>query len=392
MVPTLLSFRTSMTDWNSLSDDAFRAEVRGFFAGHFPTHLRGVVGYLTWAEQRDWHRRLHAKGWAAPNWPREHGGMGLDLGKLLILVDERLDAARGPEFGGIVMLGPVLIAYGTPAQKARWLPPMLSGEERWAQGYSEPGSGSDLASLRTAAVLDGDEFVVNGQKIWTTWGLECTHMFALVRTDGSGRKQAGISFLLLDLASPGVTVRGIRNLAGKPDFCEVFFDNVRVPRENLVGELHQGWNVSKALVGHERLLIGNPRHCRTALARLQALGRALGHFDDPGFLDRYTRLAFDVDDLASTYARFCARALAGESLGADVSLLKIWATETLQRITEETVACAGEDGATIGSIALEGSAADVLTPYYIARPTTIGAGTSEIQRNILARGVLGLPG
>jgi len=383
--------RTNMTDWNALSDDAFREEVRRFYAEHYPAHLRNVIGYLTWDEQRDWYRILHAKGWAAPNWPREHGGMGLDAAKLLVFHEERLDAARGPDFGGTVMLGPVLMKFGTPEQKAHYLPRILSGEHLWAQGYSEPGSGSDLAALRTEAVLDGDEFVVNGQKIWTTWALDCNHIFALVRTDKTVKKQEGISFLLIDLKSRGITVRGIRNLAGRHAFCEVFFDNVRVPKENLVGGLNKGWTVSKALVGHERLLIGNPRHCLFALGRLEAVARAQGLMDDAGFVDRYTQLVLDVEDLGATYGRYCDLVRRGEQLGPDVSMLKIWATETLQRITELMVEAAGDAGGTEGMIDFGGEPIDVLTPFYIARPTTIGAGTSEIQRGIMAKFVLNLP-
>ena len=380
-----------MIDWNAMSDDEFRREVRSFYAANFPSHLRNVIGYYTWAEQKAWFRKLYEQGWAAPSWPREHGGMGLDANKLLIFVEERLDLARGPDFGGIVMLGPVLMKFGTPAQQAHYLPRILSGEDLWAQGYSEPGAGSDLASLRTEAMLDGDEFVVNGQKVWTTWGLECTHMFALVRTDKSVKKQAGISFLLLDLKSPGIEVRGIRNIAGQQDFCEVFFDNVRVPRGNLVGALNDGWNVSKALVGHERLLIGNPQHCRRALERLTALANARGLLQEDGFVDRHTQLVLDVEDLAAAYARYCDLARRGAPIGADVSMLKIWATETLQRINEQIVETAADYGGTSGEIDFGDCSIDVLHPFYISRPTTIGAGTSEIQRNIMAKLVLGLP-
>ena len=380
-----------MTDWNAMSDEAFRAEVRSFYAEHCPAHLRHRIGYLTWAEQSDWHAKLYAKGWAAPSWPREHGGMGLDAGKLLIYVDERLDSARGPDFGGIVMLGPVLMKFGTAQQKAQYLPRILSGEQRWAQGYSEPGSGSDLASLATRAVLDTDGFVVTGQKIWTSWALDCTHIFALVRTDPQAKKQAGISLLLIDLKSPGVTVRGIRTLAGEQSFCQVFFDNVRVPRANLVGGLNEGWTVSQALVGHERLLIGNPRHCRFALERLRAIARAQGLWADAAFADRYAQLALDVEDLASAYRRYCDLVKRGETIGPDISILKIWATETLQRITEQMLESANEHGAIGGPVDFGQTEVDVLMPFYIARPTTIGAGTSEIQRNIIARRVLGLP-
>lgn len=380
-----------MIDWNAMSDDAFRSEVRRFYAQHFPAELRDRIGYYTWAEQKAWYAQLYAQGWAAPSWPREYGGMGLEPDKLLILVEERLDVARGPDFGGIVMLGPVLMKFGSPQQKDYYLPRILSGEHLWAQGYSEPGAGSDLASLRTEARLEGDTFVVNGQKIWTTWGLECTHIFALVRTDRSAKKQQGISFLLIDLKSPGIVVRGIRNLAGNTDFCEVFFNDVRVPAANLVGGLHRGWSVSKALVGHERLLIGNPFHCRVALDRLLKIARARRLCEDPYFMDRYAELSMDVDDLAATYARYCDLVRRGETIGPDASMLKIWSTETLQRINDAIIETAGDHGATLGAAEFADQAVDILHPYYISRPTTIGAGTSEIQRNIMAKYVLNLP-
>lgn len=289
------------------------------------------------------------------------------------------------------MLGPVLMKYGNDEQKAYYLPRILSGEDLWAQGYSEPGAGSDLAGLRTEARLEGDTFIVNGQKIWTTWGLECNRLFALVRTAKDVKKQAGISFLLMDLDSPGITVRGIRNLSGHQDFCEIFLNDVRVPAKNLVGGLNRGWTVSKALVGHERLLIGNPFHCLVALKRLAKIARAQGLFDDPRFLDRYAELALDVEDLSAIYARFCDLVRRGETIGPDASMLKILATETLQRINDQIVESANEYGGTQGAIAFAEHEIDILHPFYISRPTTIGAGTSEVQRNIMAKFVLDLP-
>ena len=207
-----------MSDWNAMNDDLFRAEVREFYQKNYPPRLRNIWKYLDWDDTSEWWKRLYEKGWAAPAWPVQYGGMGLDANKQLIFHEERLDVSRGPDFGGITMLGPVLIEFGTEQQKREHLPKMLSGEQRWAQGYSEPGSGSDLASLRTEAVLEADHFIVNGQKIWTSWALGCTHIFALVRTDKTVKKQEGISMLLIDLKEPGVTVRGIRNLAGHQSF------------------------------------------------------------------------------------------------------------------------------------------------------------------------------
>ncbi len=375
-----------------MDNESFRAQVRDFYDRNYPAELRNVWRYLTWDEVKDWWPKLYAKGWAAPSWPAEHGGMGLDATKQLIFHEERLDVSRGPDFGGIVLLGPVLIEFGTPAQKREYLPKILSGEHRWAQGYSEPNAGSDLASLRTEAVLDGDEFVVNGQKIWTSWCLSCNQMFALVRTDKTVKKQEGISMLLIDLKAPGVTVRGIQNLSGNQSFCEVFFDNVRVPRANLVGELNKGWTVSKALVGFERLLVGNPRHCLFALERLRAIGQAHGLMRDACFVDRFTQLRLDVEDLGALYERFCDIVRSGGVLPPEVSMLKLFATETVQRITEAMLEAAQGLGGTRDEQVFDGLPMDILGIYYLARPTTIGGGSSEVQRNIMSKLVLQLPG
>ncbi|MGZ8202458.1 MAG: acyl-CoA dehydrogenase family protein, partial [Burkholderiales bacterium] len=261
----------------------------------------------------------------------------------------------------------------------------------WCQGYSEPNAGSDLANLQTSAVVEDDRFVVNGQKIWTTLAHDATHMYLLVRTDKMARKQQGISFLLVDLKTPGITVRPIRNIAGHEEFCEVFFDNVRVPLDALVGRLNEGWTVAKALLGFERLNIGSPRRPQYALMRLEMLARAKGLLDDAGFVDRFTALKLDLEDLASLYARYVAQVKRGEPLGQDVSSLKIWAMEAWQRLTDLLVETGAEDGVVEGAHDIAGVEIDFLSPFYYARPATIYGGSSEIQRNILAKYVLQLP-
>ena len=324
--------------------------------------------------------------------PVKYGGMGLEASKLLIFHEERLDVSRGPDYTAITMLGPILIEFGTDEQRAEYLPKILSGEHLWAQGYSEPGAGSDLASLRTSAVREGDDFIVNGQKIWTTWATECSHIFALVRTNASARrKQEGISFLMIDLRSPGVTVRPIRNIAGRQSFCEVFFDDVRVPARNLVGVQDQGWSLAKALVGFERLIIGNPKHCLFALQRLIALGREYSMFENRSFVDKITQLRMDVADLGAIYSHYSDMVKRGETLPADVSILKIWSTETLQRITEMMIDLAGETAADVGTRVVSELPTDILSIYFMARATAIGAGTSEVQRNIVSKYTLELP-
>lgn len=381
-----------MPDYNQMSDVAFRAEVRGYFEQHYPAQLRFVPRRLRWVEIKGWYLALSAKGWIAPNWPREYGGMGLDPQKMLIFLEEteRWGIARAPDHG-IVQVGPILIKFGSDAQKQEYLPRILAGEYIFCQGYSEPNAGSDLASLRTEAVRAGDNFVINGQKIWTTLAQESTHMYILVRTDKQAKKQEGISFMLLDMKTPGVTVRPIRNLAGHEEFCEVFLENVRVPAQNLVGELNRGWTVAKALLSYERINIGSPRRPQYALKRLAMLARSKGLFDDPGFVDKFTQLRLDMADLASIYARYVEVVKRGDALGQDVSLLKIWAMETWQRLSELLLEAAQEYGCVAGEVDFDGVAVDVLSPFYYSRPATIYGGSSEIQRNILAKYVLNLP-
>jgi alkylation response protein AidB-like acyl-CoA dehydrogenase len=380
-------------DYNARSDEEFRREVRAFIASRYPEELRYVLRRVRWAEIKDWWRTLYEKGWIAPSWPRECGGMGLDAGKMVIYLEEmeRHGVARAPD-QGITQVGPIIMNYGTDAQRAFYLPRTLSGEIIWCQGYSEPNAGSDLASLSTAAVLDGEHYVVNGQKIWTTLAHDATHIYLLARTDRQAKKQEGISFFLVDLETPGITVRPIRNLAGHEEFCQVYFDDVRIPRDTLVGKLNQGWTVAKALLSHERLNIGSPRRPQYALNRLEMIARAKGLFSDPGFVDRYAALKLDIEDLGALYGRYVEQVKRGEPLGQDVSTLKIWAMETWQRLTELLIETGAEEGVLAGVHDVAGVEADFLSPFYYARPATIYGGSSEIQRNILAKYVLKLPG
>jgi alkylation response protein AidB-like acyl-CoA dehydrogenase len=303
---------------------------------------------------------------------------------------ERHGVARAAD-QGITQVGPIIMKYGTDAQKRHFLPRTASGEIIWSQGYSEPNAGSDLANLQTLAVVDGDDFVINGQKIWTTLAHDSTHIYLLVRTDREAKKQKGISFLLVDASTPGITIRPIRNIAGHEEFCEVFFDDVRVPRDTLVGGMNEGWTVAKALLGFERLNIGSPRRPQYALMRLEMLARAKGLLDDAGFVDRFIAIKLDLEDLASLYGRYVEQVKRGEPLGHDVSSLKVWAMEAWQRLTDLLVETGAEDGVIDGAHDIEGVEIDFLAPFYYARPSTIYGGSSEIQRNILAKYVLELP-
>jgi 3-oxochol-4-en-24-oyl-CoA dehydrogenase len=383
-------------DYNLLGDEEFRALVRNDFETNYPKHLRYIPNRLRWPQLKDWYLRMSAMGWIAPSWPRVAGGMGLSPAKLLIFLEEqeRCGIARFQDHG-IQMVGPLLLRYGTLEQQQRFLPKILSCENIWSQGYSEPGSGSDLASLRTKAEqvqgAHGAEFVVNGQKIWTTLAQDATHMFVLVRTDPQAKKQKGISFLLIDIKTPGITVRPIKDIGGHEEFCEVFFDNVRVPLENLVGALNDGWTVAKSLLGFERVFLGSPKLPEYGLQMLMRIASLAGLKDDLVFRDKFSVLQLDVTHLADAYTGYANMLIQGQALGAEVSMLKIWSTETFQRIADLCIETAGACGALVGDVALGLGEVNVLGSWYKARPGTIYGGSNEIQRNILSRQVLGLP-
>jgi alkylation response protein AidB-like acyl-CoA dehydrogenase len=319
--------------------------------------------------------------------------MGLSFRKQMIYHEEleHCGVARIIDLAD-TQLGPILIQEGTDAQREHYLPRMLNCEHVWCQGYSEPNAGSDLASLRMQARLEGEHFIVSGQKIWTTHASDSTHIFALVRTGKYEKRQQGISFLLVDLDSPGISIRPIDNLAGEDEFCEVFFDEVRVPVANLVGEIDQGWAVAKALLGYERVWIGSPALAGKALDLAHHLVGICGLGADGGVCDRLAELSADMHDYRLLYARTCDRvANSGGQPGADVSMLKIYASELLQRITEFSVDIAAEWGGVVGDVEISGHLADLHWQLMMARPVTIFAGANEIQRDILAKNLLGMP-
>ncbi|MCB2015689.1 MAG: acyl-CoA dehydrogenase family protein [Sphingobium sp.] len=383
--------RYRLDDYNALSDGEFRTLVSEFLNNHHPKGIINPPKRLHWDEAEPWYMILSQAGWLAPAWPREHGGMGLSAAKQLIYMDEfeRFGAARTPDHG-IMLLGPLLIRYGSDEQRAHFLPKILSGEHIWCQGYSEPNAGSDLASLRTEAVLDGDEWVVNGQKIWTTLAGDADWIFMLVRTDKTVKKQEGISFLLVPMDAPGVTVRAIHNLDLQDEFSEVFFDDVRVPKTNLVGEVNKGWTMAKALLGFERIFLGSPRQAAHALSRLRLLADHVGVRGEPDFEDRYTQLRLDLADHESLFEESADRLRRGETLGADVSFLKLNQTSLFQRITELMLDIAGEDGGLLEPIG-DNRDLNPMGLFLTARAATIYGGASEVQRNIIAKAVLDLP-
>jgi alkylation response protein AidB-like acyl-CoA dehydrogenase len=373
-----------------LSDEAFRAEVRAWIEANYPAAMpRSPARRLFWHECRPWFEALSRQGWIAPGWPREHGGMGLPGARQLIMIEEleRFGAARVND-QGLVMLGPLLIRHGTPAQRAYFLPRILSGEHVWAQAYSEPDAGSDLAALRLEARDAGDRFVLNGQKTWITLGTDANWVFLLARTDASGKKQHGITFMLLPIDSPGITVRGIANLDRRAEFAEMFFQDVEVPRDRVVGEVHQGWTYAKALLGFERIAIGSPKLSANALDRLTTLAARMGLRDDPDFVAAHARFRMELADLGALYAAVLGKVRRDEPADTEITVLKLVQTELAQAITEHALSIAG------GNAGLLEAMEPGLHPagqYLLARPGTIFGGSSEILRNILARGALGMP-
>ncbi|MEP7261642.1 MAG: acyl-CoA dehydrogenase family protein, partial [Usitatibacter sp.] len=383
---------TAPLEWDLLPDEEFRLRVREVFEREYPAELRNPPRRLRWHECRDFYRKLGSLGLLALAWPREFGGAGLSPRKQLIFMQEqdRWGVARAPDMG-ITMVGPGLIRYGTPAQQRRFMPSILAFEHMWCQGFSEPNAGSDLASLRTQAAREGNEFVIDGAKAWTTFAQDATHIFLLARTDKAVKKQAGISVFLIDLATPGITVRPIRDIAGHEEFCEVHFDQVRVAADCMLGDENQGWSVAKMLLANERIYLGNPRQAQYALQRVDAIAHARRLHEDAVFMARLTQLRLDVWDLASLYQRFADQVRRGEPLGADVSILKLLGSETYQRLSELAVECIGAHGALEGAIDLGAGPDDVMSLFMNARPATIYGGSSEVQRNVLARQVLELP-
>jgi len=378
-------------DLNLLPNDEFRARWRGWLEANYPEEWRVPIIYrIAGDDERRWHRMTYAAGWRAPAWPKQYGGLGLSLEKQLIMNQEmeRHNCARVLDSGAI-LFAPALMKYGTEAQKALYLPPILRGEVLWCQGYSEPNSGSDLASLRTSAVRDGDSFVINGQKIWTTLAAHADHIFVLVRTNKDVKKQAGISFLLADMSTPGLTVRPIMNLADEDELCEIFFDNVRVPVENLVGEENQGWTVAKALLGDERIANGAPTLSRQSFEVLEQLIEGVGLLADHGVSDRAAALLCDVEDLAALHSQVADAAIRGEVDNAVLGLMKVLATDLFQQVSDELLRVAGEDAGLQGPVGIDCAELDLHKIYMIARPSTIYAGANEVQRNIVANALMG---
>ncbi|MCG7624187.1 acyl-CoA dehydrogenase family protein [Epibacterium sp. Ofav1-8] len=389
--------------------EAFRAEVRAFLAEKLPEQLSEKVRLgkrLTKADMEQWHAILNARGWLAPNWPAAYGGAEWDAVQRQIFEEEAClaHAPRVVPFG-LTMLAAVLLAFGTERQKRHYLPRILNGEDWWCQGYSEPGAGSDLASLKTRAVRDGDHYVVNGQKTWTTLGQHANWIFCLVRTNRDCKPQEGISFLLIDMAAPGVTVRPITLIDGAAEVNEVFFDNVRVPVDNLVGEENKGWTYAKYLLTHERTNIAGVGFSNAALATLKHVaattmsgGRPLAQ--NPQFAARVAQVEIDLMAMRTTNLRMVSAAAQGQAPGPESSMLKIKGTQIRQELTSLLRRAAGPDALPFWPDDLDGPDTDILARpehapaaapgYFNMRKLSIFGGSNEIQRGIITKSILDL--
>ncbi|ROO25442.1 acyl-CoA dehydrogenase [Salinisphaera orenii MK-B5] len=382
---------------------AFRDEVRAFLRDNLPADVAEKVKQykrLTPEEMVHWHRVLGEKGWLAMHWPEEYGGPGWSPVQKHIFEEEAAEAGspRLLPFG-INMVAPVIIKFGTQAQKDYYLPRILRTDDWWAQGYSEPGAGSDLASLKTRAERQGDHYIVNGQKTWTTLGQHANMIFCLVRTDPTVKKQEGISFLLIDMNSPGVTVRPLITLDGEREVNEVFFDDVKVPVDNLVGEENKGWTCAKYLLTFERTGIAGVGISKAALAHLKTIARetvvrGTPLIEQPAFAERLAELEVELMAVEMTNLRVVAAAEAGGVPGAESSFLKIMGTEVRQKISDLYREAAGPYALPFideSEPAVGPEFANVAAPtYFNLRKLSIFGGSNEIQKNIISKAILGL--
>ena len=389
--------------------EAFRADVRRWLQGNAPASMSTPLTNpddVCWGgrktkypdDVRRWLAVMAERGWTAPTWPRDYGGGGLSKQEAKVLAEEMAKLhLRTPLTGfGLSMIGPLLLQEGSEELKREHLPKIVRGEIRWCQGYSEPGSGSDLASLQTKAVRDGDEFVLNGQKVWTSYADKSDWMFILVRTDFEAAKHAGITFLLMDLEAPGVTVRPIKLISGSSPFCETFLSDVRVPVRNVVGKVNGGWLLAKALLGHERTMIADVFKERDDARRLVALarkhvGESGGRVADAVVRDRIAQVEMDQACLDLTLDRARDNAKAGHKPGPESSIFKLYGTELNQRRRALMMDILGPQGLGWEGAGFEDRELKVTRDWLRSRGNTIEGGTSEIQLNIIAKRVLGLP-
>ena len=386
------------------ADEAFREELRDFIERECDPGSRERVEKglgIGKEDYVDWHRKLATKGWSCPHWPVEHGGCDWTPVRHYIFEAETGEACCPPPVPfGPEMVAPVVWTFGSPEQQQQHLPPILAGDLWWAQGYSEPNSGSDLASLKTAARLDGDHYVVNGIKTWTTMAHYADWIFLLVRTSSEGKKQEGITFLLVDMTSPGITIHPIITMEGGHEVNQVVFDDVRVPVANRIGEENRGWTYAKFLLGYERFNMAGIPQAKRQMKRLRHIAGDQGIDSDPGFRARMADAEIQIMALESTMLRLLSSVAAGKDPGNEASYIKIRGTEIDQLMTELAMEAAGPYVLPYAPRALEDGwneeplgpdyAAPVAPDYFNTRKVTIYGGSNEIQKNIIAKHVLGL--
>lgn len=389
--------------------DSFRSEVRAWLQAHCPPEMRQpiVADEMLWSgsqlqfkseAQRQWFEAMRNRGWLVPDWPREYGGGGLSPHEARVLEEEMsLLGCRQPQYNlGVWMLAPVLLELGTEEQKREHLIPMAEGRMRWCQGFSEPNAGSDLASLKTSARMEGGELLINGSKIWTSYGDQSDWMYALVRTDPAAKKQQGISFVLIDMRDPGISVKPIELISGKSSFCQVFFDNVRVPLRQVVGRINDGWTVAKKLLAHERAAMskftegGAPSHDPLATARPWLFDEQ-GALREPVLRDRLASVMMDAQAFKLTHRRVLEQAFARQDVSGPASIMKLVQTEQEVAKYELLMHVMGSQGLGWDEDG-DGSTPHAVTRAWLLSKTyTIAGGSSEIQLNLIARRVLGLP-
>ena len=374
----------------SAAEAAFRQEVRTWYERELPIELRDLTFRPPPAAIMPWYKKLAQRGWIAPHWLREYGGMDASPVEQVILLEEaaRIGAPDYPS-QGLNQIGPILQRFGSQAQKDYHLPRILNGDVVWCQGYSEQNSGSDLASLRTSGTIDGDHVDITGHKIWTTWGHHADWIYALVRTNKDAPKRQGISFILIDLTTPGITRRPILTLADEREFCEVFFDNVRVPRSNVVGGLDKGWEIATALLSQERLLLGAPSHALRAFERVRRIAEALGPRLTDGQRDSIAAARIELETLVASFLDAAEAMRAGGPV--DASYLKILSTETAQSILDVAQALCGPCAALKSPMSIGGTTIDFSEMFLQSRRLSIYGGSNEIQRELIATRVLNLP-
>ncbi|RHW22360.1 acyl-CoA dehydrogenase family protein [Pseudomonas jilinensis] len=387
--------------------DVFRQQTRAWLEDNCPQSMRAPVtsdADACWGgrnfqfqseDQKLWLERMAARGWTAPDWPREYGGGGLSRAETKVLQEEmaRIKARAPLSSFGVWMIGPAILKFGSEALKRQHLPPIIRGEIRWCQGYSEPGAGSDLAGLQTRAEDHGDHFIVNGQKIWTSYADKADWMFCLVRTNTEAKKQLGISLVLFDMTTPGVSTRPIKLISGSSPFCETFLDNVRVDKDQVVGEINAGWTIAKYLLTHEREMIGGMG--RTAAGQktlpqvaVEAIGLEDGKLADGYLRSEISRWDIDAATFALTSERVLDEAKAGQGVGAASAMLKYYGTELNKRRQELNIALHGSQ-----AMVWEGEASNegaMPRTWLRSKGNSIEGGTSEIQLNVIARNILGL--